>query len=70
MAHTRSRSDWRRDTTPASHELEYEVWTRIDARGLAQSHVDDVRALLARVAFVELRVRGSAHGSFSALSHT
>lgn len=38
----------------SSRLLEYEVWTRIHARRLAQSLGEDVRALLARVALVEL----------------
>lgn len=38
----------------ASRLLEYELWNRIHARSLGRSHGDDVRALLGRVAFVEL----------------
>jgi len=38
----------------SSRLLEYEVWTRIHARKLGASHGEAVRALLARVAFVEL----------------
>ena len=38
----------------SSRLLEYELWTRIHARGLGRSHGDDARALLARVGFVEL----------------
>jgi hypothetical protein len=38
----------------ASRLLEYEVWTRIHARKLGRSHGDDARALLARVAMIEL----------------
>jgi len=38
----------------SSRLLEYEVWTRIHARRLAEGHGEAVRALLARVAFVEL----------------
>ena len=38
----------------ASRLLEYEIWTRIHARELARSHGDQVRALVGRVAFVEL----------------
>ncbi|MCI0585499.1 MAG: PIN domain-containing protein [Planctomycetes bacterium] len=38
----------------SSRLLEYEVWTRVHARSLARSHEEPVRALLARVAFVEL----------------
>ena len=38
----------------SSRLLEYEIWTRIHARKLTASHGEAVRALLARVAFVEL----------------
>jgi len=38
----------------SSRLLEYEVWTRIHARRLAEGHGEAVRTLLARVAFVEL----------------
>ncbi len=38
----------------SSRLFEYEVWTRIHARGLADSHGDAVRALLGRVALLEL----------------
>lgn len=38
----------------SSRLLEYELWTRIHARRLARTHEDHVRALLARVALVEL----------------
>lgn len=44
---------WREPLT-SSRLLEYEVWIRIHARKLGGSHGDDVRALLARVALVEL----------------
>jgi hypothetical protein len=43
-----------RQTLISSRLLEYETWTRIHARGLAQSHGDEVRALIARVALLEL----------------
>jgi hypothetical protein len=43
-----------RETLISSRLLEYEVWTRIHARRLAESHADFVRALLGRVAFLEL----------------
>jgi len=42
------------ETIVASRLLEYELWTRIHARALAESHGEAVRALLARVALVEL----------------
>jgi predicted nucleic acid-binding protein len=38
----------------SSRLLEYEIWTRIHARKLERSHADEVRALLGRVALVEL----------------
>lgn len=38
----------------SSRLLEYEVWTRINARKLGRSHSDEVRSLLGRVALVEL----------------
>jgi PIN domain len=38
----------------SSRLLEYEVWNRIHARGLDSSHADAVRALIGRVALLEL----------------
>lgn len=38
----------------ASRLLEYELWTRLNARGLGSSHGDLARQLLGRVAFLEL----------------
>lgn len=38
----------------SSRLLEYEVWTRIHARGLSRSHGDPTRLLLARLAWLEL----------------
>lgn len=38
----------------SSRLIEYEIWTRIHARKLARSHSDDVRALLGRLALIEL----------------
>lgn len=38
----------------ASRLLEYELWVRIHARDLGRSHGDEVRALLGRVALLEL----------------
>ncbi len=38
----------------SSRLLEYELWTRIHARALAQSHGEAVRLLLDRVALLEL----------------
>ena len=38
----------------SSRLIEYEIWTRIHARKLGRSHGDEVRALLGRIALVEL----------------
>jgi predicted nucleic acid-binding protein len=38
----------------ASRLLEYEVWNRINARGLGRSHGEETRALLGRVALIEM----------------
>ncbi len=38
----------------SSRLLEYEVWTRVNARRLDKSHGESVRALLGRVSFLEL----------------
>ena len=43
-----------RESLIASRLLEYEVWNRIHAHGLGHSHGDLVRALVGRVALVEL----------------
>ncbi len=43
-----------RETLISSRLIEYEVWTRIHARRLADSHGDLVRALLGGIAFLEL----------------
>lgn len=42
------------ETLIASRLTQYEVWNRIHARGLGRSHGDDVRALLGRLALVEM----------------
>jgi len=39
----------------SSRLLEYELWTRLHARGLVPSHGDMARLLLARLAWLELR---------------
>lgn len=44
---------WER-TLVSSRLLEFEMWTRIHARGLTRSHGDVVHALLGRIAFIEL----------------
>ena len=41
-------------TLVSSRLLEYEVWTRVHARNLARSHGDAARALVGRVALLEL----------------
>jgi hypothetical protein len=38
----------------SSRLIEYEIWTRIHAHKLARSHADEVRALLSRLALIEL----------------
>jgi predicted nucleic acid-binding protein len=38
----------------ASRLLEYELWTTINARGLSASHGNEIRALIGRVALIEL----------------
>ena len=38
----------------SSRLLEYELWTRVHARGLGNSHGEDVRQLLGRIALLEL----------------
>ena len=38
----------------SSRLLEYEVWTRVHARGLSRSHADQTSALIDRFSFVEL----------------
>ena len=38
----------------SSRLLEYELWTRIHARGLTATHTDAAQALLGRVAFLEM----------------
>ena len=43
-----------REPLISSRLIEYEIWTRIHGRKLARSHGDEVRALLGRIAFVEL----------------
>jgi hypothetical protein len=45
---------WQGGALVTSRLLEYEVWNRINARGLGPTHGDDVRLLLGRLAFLEL----------------
>jgi len=44
---------WRQPLV-ASRLLEYELWTRINARGLEGSHGDAIRALLSQIDILEL----------------
>ncbi len=44
---------WRQSLV-ASRLLEYEMWTRLHARGLGRTHGEDARSLLGRVALIEL----------------
>jgi len=46
--------DFWRQPLITSRLLEYEVWTRVNAYKLGRSHGDAVRALLGRLALVEL----------------
>jgi predicted nucleic acid-binding protein len=50
----RPREDLWNQTLVSSRLLEYEVWTRVHARKLARSHGDAARALVGRVALLEL----------------
>jgi predicted nucleic acid-binding protein len=43
-----------RNTVVSSRLLEYELWTRLNARGLAKSHGDAARGIVARIALLEL----------------
>jgi hypothetical protein len=43
-----------REPLVSSRLLEYEIWNRIHARGLGSSHGEEVRALVGRVALIEL----------------
>jgi len=38
----------------SSRLLEYEVWNRVHARGLGQSHGDATRSVIGRLVFIEL----------------
>lgn len=42
------------ETLVASRLLEYELWTRLHARKLSESHGDAARGLLGRIAMIEL----------------
>ncbi len=43
-----------REPLVSSRLLEYELWTRVNARNAAKTHGDAVREILARVSLVEL----------------
>ncbi|HWP56936.1 MAG TPA: PIN domain-containing protein [Candidatus Acidoferrales bacterium] len=43
-----------REPLISSRLIEYEIWVRIHARNLVRSHAEDARALLGRLAFIEL----------------
>lgn len=45
---------WEGGPLVSSRLLEYEVWSRIHARGLSATHGEDVRAITARLGFLEL----------------
>ena len=43
-----------RESLVSSRLLQYETWTRLNARGLAASHGEAARDVLERIAFIEL----------------
>lgn len=43
-----------REVLVSSRLIEYELWNRINARGLARSHGEALRSVMARLAIVEL----------------
>jgi len=47
-------SFWDEASLVSSRLLEYEVWNRVNSRGLGPTHGDDVRLVLGRLAFLEL----------------
>jgi predicted nucleic acid-binding protein len=50
----RPREDFWSQTLVSSRLLEYEMWTRVHARKLARTHGEAARALIGRVALLEL----------------
>ncbi len=48
------------ETLVSCRLLEYELWTRVNARGLAQSHDEAVRALLGRLVSYDERLVAAA----------
>ena len=45
---------WEDGPFVTSRLLEYEVWNRVNGRGLGSTHAEDLRLLLGRLAFLEL----------------
>lgn len=45
---------WQSAALVSSRLLEYEVWNRVNVRGLHESHGEDVRSLLGRLNFLEM----------------
>jgi len=43
-----------REPLIASRLFEYELWNRVHARGLSRSHGEETRAVIARLAWIEL----------------
>ena len=60
-----------REPLVSSRLLEYELWTRVHARGLGRSHGEDVRQLLGRIALPRLttEVRQTSVASRHEWSH-
>lgn len=50
---TPSEALWQ-ESLVASRLLEYEVWNRLHARGLGESHAEGARSLIGRLALIEL----------------
>jgi uncharacterized protein len=50
---------WRQPVI-SSRLLEYEVWNRLHARGLGRSHEEEARALITRLALIELSTSRSS----------
>lgn len=48
------KSFWSEGSFVASRLLQYEVWTRINSRGLDEIHAEEARGILRGVAFLEL----------------
>jgi hypothetical protein len=42
----------------ASRLLEYEIWTRLNARRLGRSHGEEARVLIQRIALIDTRTTG------------